>query len=449
MRIVCGTDFSVHATEAANVAAALAARCNTTLRLVHAQTKSGLEFLSEAQLGYLRDKLRRKLVTEGDRLRAAGASVKESLVFGIPSEELVAAASRSKSDVIVVSTIGQIAPSRWLVGSVAERTAQSAMVPTLVVRDHRSLLAWAKGKRPLRVFVGYDFSPSSDAALRWLASLEEIGPCNITVTYLSWPPSETRRLGIGLDPSAGSNSLEVHQLLERDLAERCAAMLGKANAKLRVVSAWSSQEAHLLELAKADQADLIVVGTNQRRGLQRFWLGSVSRGILHHATANVACVPMAENAGGSIIGIPVFRRVLVATDFSKLGNGAVAFAYGATQRGGEVSLVHVIPPSGGVEPEAQGGDERKAKQKQGIVVRLQALIPDDARDCGVQSRFEVAEHRHPAVAISQAAERFGADLICIGSHGRSGLSKAILGSVAQDVMARSPRPVLVVRPQKP
>ena len=44
-----------------------------------------------------------------------------------------------------------------------------------------------------------------------------------------------------------------------------------------------------------------------------------------------------------------------------------------------------------------------------------------------------------------AAERFGADLICMGSRGRSGLTKVLLGSVAQGVMAQSKRPVLVLR----
>ena len=40
----------------------------------------------------------------------------------------------------------------------------------------------------------------------------------------------------------------------------------------------------------------MIVGTNQRRKLSRFWLGSVSRGVLHHALTNVACVPVALEA---------------------------------------------------------------------------------------------------------------------------------------------------------
>lgn len=55
----------------------------------------------------------------------------------------------------------------------------------------------------------------------------------------------------------------------------------------------------------------------------------------------------------------------------------------------------------------------------------------------------VRDHLRYVVA---AAERLGADVLCVGSHGRSGLSAAFAGSVAQDVVARSGRPVVVVGP---
>jgi nucleotide-binding universal stress UspA family protein len=74
MTIVCGTDFSVYATHAANVAAALAVRRNSTLTLVHALEPARLDFLPGTHMDHLREKLRRKLVTEGNRLRTDGAA---------------------------------------------------------------------------------------------------------------------------------------------------------------------------------------------------------------------------------------------------------------------------------------------------------------------------------------------------------------------------------------
>ena len=445
MRIVCGTDFSIHAANAAQVAAALAKRSNMALRLMHGVAPASVEFLSKENVDRIRERLRRKLVAEGNRLREMGADVMESLALGRPHEVLANAAEPSKADLIIVSSIGQFAPSRWLVGSVAEKTAQLAKVPTLVVREHESLLGWAKGKRTLKVFVGYDFSANADAALQWVASLRSIGDCRVTVAYLSWPPKETWRMGIGGHAPLADNPPEVQELLERDLSERCQQAFGKRKPKLRVVSSWGQVEERLVELAKAEGADLMVVGTNQRHGLNRFWLGSVSRGVLHNTSMNVACVPAMAEPNWVQKRIPMYRQVLVPTDFSKQGNRAIAFAYGAASRGGEVCLVHVFPPTGGFKRHAEPANAPNAKRKQELAARLESLIPDDALSRGIRSKVEIAEHEHPAAAICQAAERCGADLICIGSRGRAGIKKQLLGSVTEALMRRSSRPVLVVR----
>ena len=79
MKIICGTDFSPHAAEAANVAASLAARHESRLMLLHAVEPAQVDFLSKDHVDYLRARLGRKLVAEGNRLRKAGADVGESL----------------------------------------------------------------------------------------------------------------------------------------------------------------------------------------------------------------------------------------------------------------------------------------------------------------------------------------------------------------------------------
>jgi nucleotide-binding universal stress UspA family protein len=53
---------------------------------------------------------------------------------------------------------------------------------------------------------------------------------------------------------------------------------------------------------------------------------------------------------------------------------------------------------------------------------------------------------HPSAAIAAAAERLDADVICVASHGRRGLARAALGSVTEELMRKTQRPVLVVRP---
>jgi len=198
MKIICGTDFSTHASEAANAAAALTARLHGTLSLVHVMDTSRYELPSKELMDYLCASRQAKLKKEAERLRRQGATVEEQFLQGSPAVSMVKAATDSGARLIVVSSLGQIAPSRWFVGSVAERTAQNASIPTLVVRNQKPLEAWARGQRTLNVVVGYDFSESGDAALRWTSFLNEIGSCKITIVYVAWPSGDGRALRSGI-----------------------------------------------------------------------------------------------------------------------------------------------------------------------------------------------------------------------------------------------------------
>jgi nucleotide-binding universal stress UspA family protein len=165
---------------------------------------------------------------------------------------------------------------------------------------------------------------------------------------------------------------------------------------------------------------------------------SISRGLLRSAPMSVLCIPAARVETLERQSAPI-RRVLAASDLSERGSRAVPYAYGAVSSGGIVRLLHIIEP---LEP------------PQVLVVaeaedHLRALIPADAAARGIQTEVAVIEGWDVAKIIQHEAERFGAHLLCIGSHGRSGLTKAILGSVAQSITAQSQRPVLIVRKPPP
>jgi len=64
----------------------------------------------------------------------------------------------------------------------------------------------------------------------------------------------------------------------------------------------------------------------------------------------------------------------------------------------------------------------------------------------VPTTLSVIDGGHADTAIVQEANRVGADAICVGSHGRTGVVRTLMGSVAESVVRRSPRPVLIVRP---
>ena len=169
---------------------------------------------------------------------------------------------------------------------------------------------------------------------------------------------------------------------------------------------------------------------------------------------SVAVVPLTATSEDALGHIPEIKRVLVTTDFSELGNHAVPYAYAALRRGGRVRLIHVIPPwelPGPLVPHYQPKRLNK-KQHQKLATdslkELRSYVSPEAELLGIATEVEVVEGRDVAKAICHEAERFSADVICLGSHGGSGLSKAVLGSVAHKVMKLSSRPLLVVRPPK-
>ena len=293
---VCGTDFSGTATEAVDIAAGLARRLGTELILVHVDEFYGLEPVDPKMFDPELSERRSALNDEANRLRSLGTEVRPKLLFGSAFDQLVTAARDAKGRLIVVGAVGHGLARRLLVGSVAERTAESSPFPALVVRPGGRLASWIRGEHELKILAGYDFSAASDAALGWVNQLGEIGKFQATVLYSNWPPDEARRLGYEGPLPLVTNPTDVQKKLERDLRKRVAAFLPSKEVKVIVEPGWGTPEGYLFELASRQKVDLIVVGTHQRHGIGRVLLGSVSRAVLHHANVAVAVIPPAESA---------------------------------------------------------------------------------------------------------------------------------------------------------
>jgi nucleotide-binding universal stress UspA family protein len=146
--------------------------------------------------------------------------------------------------------------------------------------------------------------------------------------------------------------------------------------------------------------------------------------------------------------VGMFGRILAATDFSPASAPAVAQAVKlAEAAGAELLLVHVYTPPGAASfgdyiASPSLYDQIEEALRAGAEKSLEPLV-EDARKQGVRATARVLRGI-PYFAITEAAAAYHADLIVIGTHGRSGFFRFFLGSVAQKVIAAAPCPVMTV-----
>ena len=430
MTVLCATDLSPYAHGAARAAAAIAKRMGAPLKLLHVVDEIGAEqdFLNTT----VYDNLRSLVDNEAASLaREFGIEVEPIVTPGFADETAVAVADDTHASLLVVGSLGRRKQHRWLVGSVAERIVQGSSTPVLVVRDAARIEAWARGERSLKVMVGVEVSPSSRPALRFVESLRAIGPCDVTVVMVAWPQAEHARLGVPPPMPLDSLNPGIKGPLLRDLHDFVGTLSGPGTTSFEVRPGWGRVDTHLASRATDTDPDVVVVGTHRRAGIARVWHGSVSRGVLMDAPGNVACVP-GDALSVDDTAIRRMQRVLVPTDFSPLADAAVVVAYGLVGAGGMVRLLHV-----------QTADTVSTARPD---LELKARTPRGAAELGIATELEVVVHESAAIAIVTAAARMGADAIVMASHGRSGISKAVLGSQTERVVRDARRPVLVVPP---
>ena len=431
MTIVCGTDFSDNAAQAARAAAGIARCLSERLELVHVLADPAAAGIPA--LGIFYAPVQELLAAQAGKLaREFAITVNPIVLEGPADERLVDFARSANSRLIVISSLGARKQEHWRVGSVAERVLQRSDTPVLVVREAASIEQWAESKRPLRILLGVDLGQNARAALRWVEALRQIRPCDVRVVQVAWPVGEHSRFGLKGPVELEGLRPELHALLDRDLRAWAGTMAGEGQLSFAVKACWGRFDEQLALLAQEEQADLLVVGTHQRAWSARVWQGSISRGVVHRSSCNVACVPRAASAAADRAEITRFRSVLIPTDFSPLANRALGAGYGLLPDGGEVHLVHVLTCERGEAPPD-------------LDARLRALVPVGAEQRGIETRTHVVDEAEAWSGIWHAASRLGVDAICMSTHGRSGPSRLLVGSQAEEVVRRARQPVLLVK----
>ena len=178
---------------------------------------------------------------------------------------------------------------------------------------------------------------------------------------------------------------------------------------------------HIVGEAENQQADAIIVGRRGHRGLMKLLMGSVTHLVIGHAPCKVLVVPKA--------GKLTAQRLLVTTDGSEFSDKAVSEAISLAKRTGG-SLIACSIAHHGIDEDMANAHVNKVK--------------DVASAEGVNVETTIG-HGNACQEIIAAAIEQDADMIVVGTHGRTGISRLLMGSIAERVVGMSDRTVMVVR----
>ena len=196
--------------------------------------------------------------------------------------------------------------------------------------------------------------------------------------------------------------------------------------------------------AAARQADLIVLGTNERSRFDRFRFGSVAETVAVEATAPVLVVPPA--AGKAADSAMPFKNILVAVDFGDGSSEAVERALSMASGNSRVTVVHVVQgvPLGSAPGRLSHRMESEYQRRlvQEAWRKLPETIPADARTSRtVHARVVTGD---PSDAIARVAAESAADLILLGVTARGPIGRMLFGSTAARVIRAAAHPVLAI-----
>ncbi len=282
------------------------------------------------------------------------------------------------------------------------------------------------------IVAGYDESNSSKAALiessHWIRRHGGI----LYIVHAVYFDAEE----FGIAPTQLEKRLEAGEKICVRTKEKITAEFG-INARSLLCEGEPPEV--IVAMAKEKAADLVVLGTYGRKGLNRLLMGSVTSQVIADAPADVLVVkkPCTECTG-------VYASVLVPFDGSAHSKRALGRAISlAKAENAAITILYVIP-----RYEEMVGFFRTESIRKSLYAEAEKIVDRAGEMASIESVKTSSLIREGHVAdeiVRIAGNGSNHDLIVMGSHGWRGVDKALMGSATERVIVNAPVPVLVVR----
>jgi nucleotide-binding universal stress UspA family protein len=301
------------------------------------------------------------------------------------------------------------------------------------------------------IVVPLDGSTAAEHALPWAMSIAQQEGAALQLVRVHVPPTPVMvgsELASDVVLDSALRDIELKYL--EDMSNR---LSGATTVPVRHLLLEGTVAESVQDYARAVKAGLIVMTTHGRGAFIRFWLGSVADAIIRHSTVPTLLIRPLDEKAADLSTRPFIHRIVIPLDGSPLAERIIA---PATQLGKAVGaqydLVLVLDAVENIEALAQ----RK--------IRLPGGWFPEATEAKAESYLEqvahrmrghsfivhksVIEHGSAAGAILDYAKTISHSVIAIATHGRSGLKRLLLGSVADKIIRAATMPVLVYHPSE-
>jgi nucleotide-binding universal stress UspA family protein len=265
-----------------------------------------------------------------------------------------------------------------------------------------------------KLMVATDGSKYSESAIREAISLAKICSSNLIAVSVV-------KTNIEFD----SVLPQFVEKAEQDAIKHLESVKAQATKEgvncITVVSLSEEPYEDIVRHASRNNVDMIIMGTHGKTEMKRLMMGSVTALVIGHAPCNVLVLPL--NAKVEC------KNVLIATDGSKYSDSAASEAIGIAKRCGSSLIVISVASS-----DADLGSAINNVNK----------VSKIAEEEGIKVKSVVAKGK-PYEAIVETSKQKEVDLIVVGSHGRTGLTRLLMGSVTERVIGHAEAAVLVVK----